>query len=106
MPGCATLTEIVTAKEHGAEVIKVFPGSVLGPAFVSSIMPVVPDLQLMITGGVEANEKNLTAWFKSGAMSVGMGSQLFTKEILENKDWIGLENTVRNILQIIKSVRK
>jgi 2-dehydro-3-deoxyphosphogluconate aldolase/(4S)-4-hydroxy-2-oxoglutarate aldolase len=52
MPGCATLTEIVTAKEHGAEVIKVFPGSVVGPQFVSSIMPVVPDLKLMITGGV------------------------------------------------------
>ena len=46
MPGCATLTEIVTAKEHGAQVIKVFPGSVLGPGFVSSIMPVVPDLTI------------------------------------------------------------
>ena len=90
MPGCATLTEIVTAKENGAQVIKVFPGSVLGPGFVSSIMPVVPDLQLMITGGVEPNEKNLTAWFKAGAMSVGMGSQLFTKEILEKKDWTAL----------------
>ncbi len=106
MPGCATLTEIVTARDHGAEVIKVFPGSVLGPGFVSSIMPVVPGLQLMITGGVEPNEKNLTAWFKAGAMSVGMGSQLFTKDILDNQDWKGLEESVRSILQIIKDVRK
>jgi len=105
IPGCATLTEIVAAKEHGAEVIKVFPGSVLGPAFVSSIMPVVPDLQLMITGGVEPNEKNLTAWFKAGAMSVGMGSQLFTKEILEKQDWASLEKSVSGILQTIKKVR-
>ncbi|MBT1706563.1 bifunctional 4-hydroxy-2-oxoglutarate aldolase/2-dehydro-3-deoxy-phosphogluconate aldolase, partial [Chryseosolibacter indicus] len=74
MPGCATLTEIVTAKQNGAQVIKVFPGSVLGPGFLSAIMPVVPDLQLMITGGVEPTQENLTAWFKSGAMCVGMGS--------------------------------
>jgi 2-dehydro-3-deoxyphosphogluconate aldolase / (4S)-4-hydroxy-2-oxoglutarate aldolase len=106
MPGCATLTEIVTAKENGAEVIKVFPGSVLGPSFVSAIMPVVPDLQLMITGGVEPNEANLTAWFKAGAMSVGMGSQLFTKEILDNKDWISLEERVRSILNTVQNLRK
>ena len=105
MPGCATLTEIVTAKENGAQVIKVFPGSVLGPGFVSAIMPVVPDLQLMITGGVESNEKNLTAWFTAGAMSVGMGSQLFTKEILEKKDWAALEKSVSEILQTIRRIR-
>jgi 2-dehydro-3-deoxyphosphogluconate aldolase / (4S)-4-hydroxy-2-oxoglutarate aldolase len=105
MPGCATLTEIVTAKENGAQVIKVFPGSVLGPGFVSSIMPVVPDLQLMITGGVEPNETNLRAWFKAGAMSVGLGSQLFTKEILEKRDWAALEKNVANALQIIKGLR-
>jgi 2-dehydro-3-deoxyphosphogluconate aldolase/(4S)-4-hydroxy-2-oxoglutarate aldolase len=105
MPGCATLTEIVTARENGAQVIKVFPGSVLGPGFVSAIMPVVPDLQLMITGGVEPTEKNLSGWFKAGAMSVGMGSQLFTKDILEKKDWVALEQSVRDILQTIKKVR-
>lgn len=105
MPGCATLTEIVTAKEHGAEVIKIFPGSVLGPGFVSAIMPVVPDLQLMITGGVEPSENNLASWFKAGAMSVGMGSQLFTKEILDNKDWTALEERVRSILQTIRKLR-
>ena len=106
MPGCATLTEIVTAQENGAKVIKVFPGSVLGPGFVSAIMPVVPDLQLMITGGVEPNEANLSSWFKAGAMSVGMGSQLFTKEIMDNKDWAGLEERVRNILKTVQKLRK
>jgi 2-dehydro-3-deoxyphosphogluconate aldolase / (4S)-4-hydroxy-2-oxoglutarate aldolase len=100
MPGCATLTEIVTAKEHGAEIIKVFPGSVLGPGFVSSIMPVVPDLNLMITGGVEPTEANLGAWFKAGAMAVGMGSQLFTKEILDKRDWSQLKAKVSQALSI------
>ncbi len=106
IPGCATLTEIVTAKEHGAGVIKIFPGSVLGPGFISSIMPVVPDLKLMITGGVEPNEKNLSSWFNAGAMCVGLGSQLFTKEITEQKDWALLEQRVVESLAIIKQVRK
>jgi 2-dehydro-3-deoxyphosphogluconate aldolase / (4S)-4-hydroxy-2-oxoglutarate aldolase len=100
MPGCATLTEIVTARDFGAEVIKVFPGSVLGPGFVSSIMPVVPGLNLMITGGVEPSEENLSAWFKAGAMAVGMGSQLFTKEILEKRDWAQLKKKCSEALSI------
>jgi 2-dehydro-3-deoxyphosphogluconate aldolase / (4S)-4-hydroxy-2-oxoglutarate aldolase len=106
IPGCATLTEIVTAKDHGAEIIKLFPGSVLGPGFVSSIMPVVPGLQLMITGGVEPNEKNLTQWFNAGATCVGMGSQLFTKEILAQKNWSLLQQTVTECLEIANRVRK
>jgi 2-dehydro-3-deoxyphosphogluconate aldolase / (4S)-4-hydroxy-2-oxoglutarate aldolase len=106
MPGCATLTEIVTAKQHGAEVIKVFPGSVLGPGFVSSIMPVVPDLNLMITGGVEPTRESLSAWFKAGAMCVGLGSQLFSKDILARKDWVALEERIRTTLAIATEVRK
>lgn len=105
IPGCATLTEIVTAKEHGAEVIKIFPGSVLGPGFVSSIMPVVPDLKLMITGGVEPTRENLTAWFKSGAMCVGMGSQLFTKDILQSRNWDLLSERVAQALDMVKEIR-
>ncbi|MEO5979965.1 MAG: bifunctional 4-hydroxy-2-oxoglutarate aldolase/2-dehydro-3-deoxy-phosphogluconate aldolase [Chryseolinea sp.] len=105
MPGCATLTEIVTAREHGAHVIKVFPGSVLGPGFVSAIMPVVPDIQLMITGGVEPNEKSLSAWFNAGAACVGLGSQLFTKDIMESRDWPALTNKVKDLLELAKRVR-
>ncbi len=106
IPGCATLTEIVTAKEHGARVIKVFPGSVLGPGFIKAIMPVVPDLQLMITGGVEPTENSLSEWFKAGASCVGLGSQLFTKDILDNKDWDSLKKKVSDILEIARKVRK
>jgi len=106
IPGCATLTEIVTAKQQGAEVIKVFPGSVLGPGFVSSIIPVVPSLQLLITGGVEPTEKSLSAWFNAGAMCVGLGSQLFTKEIFENHDWQALELKIRYVLDVIRAIKQ
>ena len=106
IPGCATLTEIVTAKDLGAKVIKIFPGSVLGPGFVSSIMPVVPGLQLMPTGGVEPTEANLSAWFKAGVICVGMGSQLFAKEVIETKNWAKLEQSVADALEIIAKIRK
>jgi 2-dehydro-3-deoxyphosphogluconate aldolase/(4S)-4-hydroxy-2-oxoglutarate aldolase len=106
IPGCATLTEIVTAKDLGAKVIKIFPGSVLGPGFVSSIMPVVPGLQLMPTGGVEPTEANLSAWFKAGVICVGMGSQLFAKDVIDTKNWAKLEQSVAEALAIISKLRK
>lgn len=105
IPGCATLTEIVTARDHGAAVIKVFPGSVLGPGFVSSIMPVVPDLKLMITGGVEPTQENLSAWFNAGAMCVGMGSQLFTKDILQHRNWDVLSQKVKHAMELVAGIR-
>lgn len=105
IPGCATLTEAVTAKENGAGVIKIFPGSVLGPEFVRSVMPVVPDLVLMITGGVEPTRESLGAWFRAGATCVGMGSQLFSKDILQKRDWPLLKQRIAESLAIAKEVR-
>lgn len=105
IPGCATLTEAVTAKENGAGVIKIFPGSVLGPEFVRSVMPVVPDLVLMITGGVEPTRESLSAWFKAGAACVGMGSQLFSKDVLASRNWPLLRQKISDSLAIAKEVR-
>jgi 2-dehydro-3-deoxyphosphogluconate aldolase/(4S)-4-hydroxy-2-oxoglutarate aldolase len=105
IPGCATLTEIVTARELGAEVIKLFPGSVLGPAFVSSVLPVIPGYKLMPTGGVEPTRESLSAWFKAGVSCVGMGSQLITKEILATKDWNLLQQKVADALDLIQQIR-
>lgn len=106
MPGCATPTEIITAKHHGAEVIKLFPGAVLGPGFVSAILPVVPDLKLMITGGVEPTKESIGSWFKAGAFCVGMGSHLFPADMLGNKDWSSIERRISDTLAIVKEFRK
>ena len=105
IPGCATLTEIVTARDHGAEVMKIFPGSVLGPAFISAIMSVVPGLLLMVTGGVEPTKENLTAWFRSGAMCVGMGSNLFPKDVREKKQWTVLGSTITKSREMIQEIK-
>ena len=60
----------------------------------------------MPTGGVEPTEKNLSAWFKAGVICVGMGSQLFTKEIIETKNWEKLQQQVSDALSLIKTIRK
>jgi 2-dehydro-3-deoxyphosphogluconate aldolase / (4S)-4-hydroxy-2-oxoglutarate aldolase len=106
IPGCATITEVATARDLGAEVIKVFPGSVVGPGFVSAVLSVIADLKLMITGGVEPTETNLTSWFKAGAMAVGLGSQLFTKDILDKKDWNQLQKNVADAIALIQQVKQ
>ncbi len=106
IPGCATLTEIVTARDLGAQIIKLFPGSVLGPEFVSSVLPVVPDLQLMPTGGVEPTEQSLTKWFKAGVACVGMGSKLMVKLNDGNFDLNAIEQLVRESINVIARCRK
>jgi 2-dehydro-3-deoxyphosphogluconate aldolase/(4S)-4-hydroxy-2-oxoglutarate aldolase len=60
----------------------------------------------MPTGGVEPTEANLSAWFKAGVICVGMGSQLFTKEIIQTKNWALLESRVSEALAIINTIRK
>jgi len=107
MPGCATFTEISNAEALGAEVIKVFPANLLGgPAFIKSITGPCPWIKLMPSGGVVPTLENLKPWFESGASCVGMGSNLITKEIIKTKDYGGLKNTVTDVLDIIKGVKK
>ena len=104
-PGCATPTEIGTAQQAGCDICKVFPGDVLGPAFVKAIKAPMPWSQLMITGGVKPTKENLEAWFKAGATCVGMGSNLFTKEIIAAGEWNKISELCAQTLEIIKSLR-
>jgi 2-dehydro-3-deoxyphosphogluconate aldolase / (4S)-4-hydroxy-2-oxoglutarate aldolase len=105
IPGCTTLTEIVQGTDHGAAVVKIFPGSVLGPKFISAIRPVIPHVPLMITGGVEPTEASFRSWFESGATCLGLGSNLFSKDIMEAKDYSRLEKRVRETLTIAQTIR-
>lgn len=105
-PGCGSLSEIARAEELGAEIVKVFPGSQLGPGFIKAIKGPCPWTSIMPTGGVTAEEENLTAWLQAGATCVGMGSKLITKEFLNKQDFEGLENHVRNTLTLIQKIRE
>ena len=105
MPGCGTLTEIGKAEELGCDIVKLFPGSVYGPGFIKSIKGPQPWTTIMPTGGVAPTVENLTGWFDAGAVCVGMGSKLISKEILKNKDFKQLEKKTSDALQTIKEVR-
>ncbi|MFT6933689.1 MAG: 2-dehydro-3-deoxyphosphogluconate aldolase/(4S)-4-hydroxy-2-oxoglutarate aldolase [Maribacter sp.] len=104
-PGCGSLTEINRAEEMGCEIIKLFPGSTYGPGFVKAIKGPQPWTNIMPTGGVSTEESNLKGWFDAGVTCVGMGSQLISKQVLADKDFKGLENKVRGILELIKKLR-
>ena len=102
-PGCATPTEIGYAQELGAEIVKVFPGgNVGGPSFVKNIKGPMPWSKIMVTGGVEPTEDNLSKWFQAGAVCVGMGSNLFPKEVLKDKEWSKITELCELSFSIIK----
>jgi 2-dehydro-3-deoxyphosphogluconate aldolase/(4S)-4-hydroxy-2-oxoglutarate aldolase len=104
-PGCGSLAEINRAEELGCEIVKLFPGSTYGPSFVMAINGPQPWTSIMPTGGVTTEVSNLKAWFDAGVTCVGLGSQLISKEILKNEDFVGLENTVRETLGSIIKLR-
>lgn len=105
-PGCGSLSEISRAEELGAEIVKIFPGSeVGGPSFVKGVRAPLPWTSIMPTGGVAPTEENLSAWFQAGVVCVGMGSKLFTKEIMGSGDYKGLEEKVKETIEIIEKVR-
>ncbi len=105
-PGCGSVTEINRAHELGAEVVKVFPGSsVGGPDFISGVKGPMPWASIMPTGGVSPDEANLKGWFKAGVHCVGMGSQLFPKDVIDNKDWAFIAAKCAEVLAIVKKLR-
>jgi 2-dehydro-3-deoxyphosphogluconate aldolase/(4S)-4-hydroxy-2-oxoglutarate aldolase len=105
IPGCMTPTEIHTALNQGASLVKLFPANILGPAFVSAVKEIFPVLQIMPTGGVEMDQQNITSWFNAGVSAVGVGSKLITKTILESKDYDQLYINTLRALQYVKAAR-
>jgi 2-dehydro-3-deoxyphosphogluconate aldolase/(4S)-4-hydroxy-2-oxoglutarate aldolase len=106
IPGCMTPTEIAAAEEAGATIVKIFPGNILGPSYISAIKDLFPGLRFMPTGGVEAEEGNLEEWFKAGVVAVGMGSKLISKEVVQQQDYEGLKRATEKALALVKTASK
>lgn len=105
-PGCGSASEISYAEELGCEIVKVFPGSsVGGPEFVKAVLGPMPWTKIMPTGGVEATEESLKAWFGAGIVAAGIGSNLITKKLLDAGDYAGIEKRVRETVALIKKIR-
>ena len=105
-PGCGSLTEIAKAEEMGAEIVKLFPGNIYGPAFVKAVKGPQPWTSIMPTGGVTTEEDNLKAWFEAGVTCVGLGSQLISKELIQNQDYDKISNTIKKTLALIQTLKK
>jgi 2-dehydro-3-deoxyphosphogluconate aldolase/(4S)-4-hydroxy-2-oxoglutarate aldolase len=106
-PGCGSVSEIGAAQEVGCDMTKIFPaGNVGGPSFVKNILAPMPWSMIMATGAVEPTEENLSAWFKAGVTVVGMGSLLFPKEVITQKDWAAISLKCREALDIIAKYKK
>jgi len=104
IPGCMTSTEIHIAEVAGCDLIKLFPGNVLGPGFVTAIKPLFPSVSFLVTGGVDTSKENLTTWFKAGVVGVGMGSKLINEEVLASKNYAAIEVETTKALAIINSI--
>ncbi|AFL85600.1 2-keto-3-deoxy-6-phosphogluconate aldolase [Belliella baltica DSM 15883] len=105
VPGCATVTEVFQAKTLGAQLVKAFPGNLLGAGFIKAVKSIMPDMKMMPTGGVEPTRTNLSEWFGSGVHCVGMGSQLFFKKVIESGQYEILQEKISATLTLIKSIR-
>ena len=104
-PGCGTVSEVGAAQQLGCDLCKVFPGDVLGPKFVKGLRAPMPWSQIMVTGGVKPERENLEGWFKAGVTCVGMGSNLFPKDVIAAGEWSKISELCRNALEIIKEVK-
>lgn len=103
IPGAFTPTEILRAWSAGADVVKVFPSTALGPQYFKDILAPLPQLRLTPTGGVDV--KNAGEWIKAGAVFLGAGSSLVSKDALAKNDWASITNNARAFVEAIKAAR-
>lgn len=101
MPGAFTPTEIVTAWEAGADIVKVFPADVGGPSYLKAIHGPLPQIRLMPTGGV--NLKTMEEFVKAGACAVGLGSSLVEKDAVANGDMDRIKRLANEYSVLMKS---
>jgi 2-dehydro-3-deoxyphosphogluconate aldolase / (4S)-4-hydroxy-2-oxoglutarate aldolase len=103
IPGAFTPTEIIRAWSAGADVVKVFPSTGLGPQYFKDILAPLPQLRLTPTGGVDV--KNAGEWIKAGAVFVGAGSSLISKDALARNDWTSVTGNARAFVETIRAAR-
>ena len=101
IPGCMTITEVLTAMEAGADIIKIFPADLFGPKIIKDIKGPLPQAKLMPTGGVDVS--NVDQWIKAGAAAVGAGSSLTAGA--KTGDYKKITETAKKFIEKIKAAR-
>ena len=103
MPGCFTPTEILSAWEMGADVIKVFPATSVGPGYLKDIRGPLPQIKLMPTGGVSID--NVGDWLRAGAVAVGVGSAIVDTKAIAAKQFNVIADNARRIVANVSAAR-
>ncbi len=103
MPGCFTPTEILTAWEAGADIVKVFPATALGPGYIKDVRAPLPEVKLLPTGGVTPD--NAGEWIEAGAVAVGVGTALLDKRAIETGDFDVIAANARRLVASVARAR-
>jgi 2-dehydro-3-deoxyphosphogluconate aldolase/(4S)-4-hydroxy-2-oxoglutarate aldolase len=101
MPGAATIGEVIAAMECGADIVKVFPGEILGPAFIKAVKGPLPQAQLMPTGGVSL--ENVAQWINAGAIAIGVGGNLTAGA--KTGDFASISRLAKQFVEKVKEAR-
>ncbi|MGL4852277.1 MAG: bifunctional 4-hydroxy-2-oxoglutarate aldolase/2-dehydro-3-deoxy-phosphogluconate aldolase [Phocaeicola sp.] len=104
-PGCGSISEVGFAQEMGCDLCKIFPGDVLGANLVKGLLAPMPWSKVMVTGGVEPTQENLTRWVQSGVFCVGMGSKLFPAQKVAAQEWGYVTHKCTEALDYIAQAR-
>lgn len=103
IPGVFTPTEILQATEWGADVVKIFPASVLGSQFIKDVRGPLGHIKMMPTGGI--NLENVGEYIRAGAVAAGVGSSLLDKKMISTSDWVGLSEHASNYVNEVKKAK-
>jgi 2-dehydro-3-deoxyphosphogluconate aldolase / (4S)-4-hydroxy-2-oxoglutarate aldolase len=103
MPGCFSPTEILAAHECGADIIKVFPATMLGPQFLKDVRAPLPQVKLMPTGGVTLD--NVGEWIRAGAVAVGLGSALLDATAIDSGRFDVIAANARRVVANVAAAR-
>jgi 2-dehydro-3-deoxyphosphogluconate aldolase/(4S)-4-hydroxy-2-oxoglutarate aldolase len=104
MPGCFSPTEIFAAHESGADIVKVFPATMLGPQFLKDVRAPLPHVKLMPTGGVTVD--NAGEWIRAGAVAVGIGSALLDARAIDSGQFDVLTANARKVVASVAAARR
>ncbi len=103
MPGCFTPTEILAAWETGADVVKVFPATALGPGYFKDVRGPLPQVKLMPTGGVSL--ENAGTWIKAGAVAIGVGTAMVDARAVAAGDWAAITAKAKAFVEAVAAAR-
>jgi len=103
MPGAFTPTEVLTAWEAGADIVKVFPADVVGPAFFKALRGPLPQVKLMPTGGVDLTTAG--EFLKAGAVCLGVGGQLVDPKLVAAGDFAAITSLARQYVEVVRKHR-